>query len=110
VEDCIFCKIANGEIPAEKLYEDDEIFVIKDINPLTPVHLLVIPKKHVPTLLDLEEPDAGLVGKVFLIARKVAQEAGVAEQGFRVVHNVNDWGGQKVFHMHFHVLGGVKLD
>lgn len=110
MEDCIFCKIASGEIPAEKLYEDDEIFVIKDIAPLTPVHLLVIPKKHVPTLLDLEEPDAELIGKVFLIARKVAHEAGVAEQGFRVVHNVNDWGGQKVFHMHFHVLGGVKLD
>lgn len=108
--DCIFCKIASGEIPAEKIYDDGEVFVIRDIAPLTPVHFLIIPHDHVATLLDLEESKADIIGKIFLVARKVARDAGVAEQGFRVLHNVNEWGGQKVFHMHFHVLGGVKMD
>lgn len=109
MDDCIFCKIANGEIPAEKLYEDEDLFVIKDVNPQTPVHLLVIPHKHIPTLMDVEDSDAALISKAFLVARKVAEDAGIAEQGFRIVHNVNDWGGQQVLHIHFHVLGGVKM-
>jgi diadenosine tetraphosphate (Ap4A) HIT family hydrolase len=107
-DDCIFCKIAHGDIPAEKLYDDGEIFVIKDINPLTPVHLLIIPHVHTPTLLDLQ--DLNLVGRVFDVARKMAKEQGVDQQGFRILHNVNDWGGQKVFHIHFHLLAGTKLD
>lgn len=106
--DCIFCKIAHGDIPAEKLYDDGEICVIKDIHPLTPVHLLIIPHVHTPTLLDLE--DLSLVGKVFDVARKMAQEQGVAEQGFRIMHNVNEWGGQVIFHMHFHLLAGTNMD
>ena len=107
--ECIFCKIAAGEIPAEKLYDDGEIFVIKDINPLTPVHLLLVPHAHVPTLMDLPEQNADLIGKVFLVARQQAEKAGVAQQGFRLMHNVNEWGGQVVMHMHFHLLGGEKL-
>ena len=108
--DCLFCKIASGEIPSEKVYDDGEFFVIKDINPLAPVHLLIISYVHVPTLLDLPEVNANLVGKAFNIAKKMANDMGIAKQGFRIMHNVNKWGGQVIFHMHFHVLGGTKLD
>ena len=107
---CIFCKIAQGEIPAKKLYEDERVFAIADIHPLAPVHLLVVPRAHVPTLLDLPAADFDLIGHVFQVMRKLAVDHGVAEQGFRLVHNVNDWGGQKVFHMHFHLLAGKKYD
>lgn len=107
--DCIFCKIAKGEIPTEKLYDDGEVFVIKDIAPLTPVHLLIIPHKHVPTLMDLAEDQMDLVAGVFLVAKKMAKEQGVDEKGFRLFHNVNEWGAQVVFHMHFHLIGGIDL-
>ncbi len=106
--DCIFCKISRGEIPSEKLYEDDKVFAINDINPMTPVHVLIIPHVHVPTLLDMTDDQFDLIGHVFSVARKIAKEKGIAEQGFKVLHNVNDWGGQRVFHVHFHVLGGKK--
>ena len=108
-KDCIFCKIAKGEIPSEKLYEDDDLFVIKDINPMMPVHLLIIPHDHVPTLNDLPKEKADIVGKVFMAAREMAKRNGIAEDGYRVLHNVNEWGGQRVFHMHFHLLGGKNL-
>lgn len=107
--ECIFCKLSKGEIPAEKLYEDDKVYAIADVNPLAPVHLLIIPHQHVPTLLDLEDGSFDLVGHVFKVGRELAEKQGVAEQGFRLVHNVNDWGGQKVFHMHFHLLAGKKF-
>lgn len=106
--ECIFCKIAHNEIPAEKVYEDEEIFVVKDIKPLAPVHLLIIPHIHIPTLMDMPD-DSALVAKVFNIAKKMAREQGVDEQGFRIFHNVKEWGGQVVFHMHFHLIGGTKL-
>jgi len=106
---CIFCKIATGEIPAKKMYEDERVFAIADINPRAPVHLLVIPREHVPTLLDLPDRSFDLIGHVFQVMRKLAVEQGVAEQGFRLVHNVNDWGGQKVLHLHFHLLAGKKF-
>lgn len=107
--DCIFCKIAKGEIPSEKLYDDGEVFVIKDINPLTPVHLLVIPYGHIPTLMDLPQESADLVGKVFMIAKQMAAEQGIAEKGFRVMLNVGQWGAQVIDHVHFHIFGGADL-
>jgi len=107
--ECIFCKIDRGEIPSEKLYEDDKVFVIADINPAAPVHLLIIPHEHTPTLLDLEDDQHDIIGHVFKVAAKLAKQKQVAEQGFKVLHNVNHWGGQRVFHIHFHLLGGRKF-
>jgi len=109
-DQCIFCRMAAGEIPVEKLIETENLFAIKDINPLAPVHVLIIPKQHIPTLLDLPEEKKSLVGDVFLASRQIAEKLGVDQQGFRIVHNVNEWGGQKIFHMHFHLLGGMKFD
>ncbi|MDP8225514.1 MAG: histidine triad nucleotide-binding protein [Candidatus Lernaella stagnicola] len=105
---CLFCKIDQGEIPSEKLYEDDKVFAIKDIHPAAPVHVLIIPHAHIPTLLDVADDQFDLVAHVFRVACKLAKEFGVAEQGFKVLHNVNEWGGQRVFHIHFHLLGGKK--
>ncbi|HDH97175.1 MAG TPA: histidine triad nucleotide-binding protein [Proteobacteria bacterium] len=110
MSECIFCKIASGEVPSEKLYEDDDLFVIRDINPLAPVHLLVIPKKHIPTLLDLTDEDMPLMEKIVKVAREMAKKEGVAERGFKFVINVNEEGGQRVFHLHCHILGGKKFD
>jgi histidine triad (HIT) family protein len=107
---CIFCKIARGEIPAKKVYEDDKVFAINDINPLAPVHILIVPTAHVPTLMDLPDNQFDLVGHVFRVAAQLAKERGIAAQGFKVFHNVNDWGGQRVFHMHFHLIGGKKFN
>ncbi|MCB9478496.1 MAG: histidine triad nucleotide-binding protein [Deltaproteobacteria bacterium] len=106
-KDCIFCKIARGEIPSEKVYDDGEFFVIRDINPKAPSHLLVIPYDHIPTLMDVE--DTALIGRLFALIKQVAQGEKVDEKGFRVVHNVRSWGGQLVYHLHFHVLGGKLL-
>ena len=109
MNDCIFCKIANGEIPSEKIYEDDDIFVFNDINPQAPVHFLVIPKKHIKNLMELEENDISLMGKLLFKAQKLAAENGCAENGARFVINCKDHGGQTVHHLHIHVLGGRFL-
>ena len=110
MSDCIFCKIAHGEIKTEKLYDDGEVFCIKDLHPMSPTHLLIIPHKHIDTLMDMKDEDLGLVGKVFKVAQEMAVRAKVDQEGFRVLHNVREWGGQRVFHMHFHLLGGRKYD
>lgn len=102
--DCVFCKIVSKEIPSSAVYETGSLLVIKDINPQSPTHLLIIPKQHYSTLNDCE--DGELLGQMLLAAREVAREAGVAEGGFRTVINTNDEGGQTVFHLHMHVLGG----
>lgn len=107
--DCIFCKIDRGEIPSEKIYEDEKVFAIADLNPAAPLHILIIPHVHIPTLLDMQDADLGLVGHVFKVAAKLARDNGIAEQGFKVLHNVNQWGGQRVFHIHYHLLGGKKF-
>jgi len=107
--DCLFCKIVEGSIPSAKVYEDEHVLAFKDIQPQAPVHLLVIPKKHIPTLNDAAPEDAELLGRVLLAARQVAREAGLAEDGYRIVNNCGRDGGQVVFHLHFHVLGGEKL-
>ena len=109
MEDCIFCKIINREIPSDIVYEDDEVIAFKDIRPVTPVHILVIPKKHISSLVELTEEDEAVIGKIYTVINKVAKVAGILEKGFRVIVNCGDDGGQEVKHIHFHVLGGKKL-
>lgn len=107
--DCLFCKIAVGDIPAEKVHDDGELFAIKDVNPVAPVHLLIIPHAHIETIVDLEPSHAELIGKVYLAAGKIAEAEGFAADGFRVVANCNRDGGQTVFHIHFHLLAGRPM-
>ncbi|NLM96502.1 MAG: histidine triad nucleotide-binding protein [Halanaerobiaceae bacterium] len=109
MEDCIFCKIANREINTEFLYEDSELVAFRDIAPKAPVHILIIPRKHIPTINDLEEEDNQMVGKIYQVAKKLAEEYNIAEDGYRIVVNCNANGGQVVYHLHFHLLGGEKL-
>ncbi|HKI73614.1 MAG TPA: histidine triad nucleotide-binding protein [Pseudomonadales bacterium] len=108
-EDCLFCKIANNQIPADVVYEDDEVIAINDISPQAPVHLLVLPKRHISTLNDLSTEDRLLCGSLPLTAQKLAAERGIAESGYRLVMNCNAEGGQTVFHIHMHLLGGRQL-
>lgn len=107
--DCVFCKIAKKQVRASIVYEDEEFVAFEDLNPQAPVHVLVIPKVHIPKLLDLKEEQAELVGKMFLAANKIAREKGIAEKGFRTVFNCNREAGQSVFHLHLHLLGGRLL-
>jgi histidine triad (HIT) family protein len=109
MEDCIFCKIANGAIPSKKVYEDAEVVAFDDIHPMAPVHVIVIPKKHIPTMLDVAKADMSTIGSMFAAVQEVAQIKGINERGFRVVINCNKEGGQVIFHLHMHVLGGQKL-
>ena len=108
--DCLFCKIINGEIPSEKVYEDEYVYAFNDISPTAPVHVLIVPKKHISTINDIEDNDAELIGHIYLAAKKIAQEKGIAEDGYRVVTNCNQMAGQTVFHIHFHLLGGRELN
>ena len=109
MEDCIFCKIANGAIPSKKVYEDAEVVAFDDIQPMAPVHVIVIPKKHIPTMLDVTKADMSTIGSMFAAVQEVVQIKGINERGFRVVINCNKEGGQVIFHLHMHVLGGKKL-
>lgn len=104
--ECVFCKIAEGKMPAKKVYEDAEILAFYDINPQSPVHLLVIPRKHVNNLADIEEKDFILLGKMLIVARALAREHKIEETGYRIVINTNRYAGQSVDHLHFHILGG----
>ena len=107
-EDCLFCKIAEGQIPADKVYEDDRIIAFRDISPQAPLHALIVPRKHIATLNDADEQDGDLFGHILLTAKRIAGEQGV-ETGYRVVANCGAPAGQSVFHIHFHVLGGRPL-
>lgn len=109
MSDCLFCKIGKKEIPATMVYEDDQLFVINDINPQAPLHALVIPKRHIATLNQLTGGDEALVGAMMRRAAAVAAERGYADRGFRTVFNTNSESGQTVFHIHLHVLGGRAL-
>ncbi|SMO37574.1 histidine triad (HIT) family protein [Balnearium lithotrophicum] len=106
---CVFCKIVKKEIPAKVVYEDEKVMAFHDINPQAPVHVLVIPKEHIPTLNDLEEKHKGLIGHIFLVIKEIAKELGIAESGYRVLVNCNRDGGQEIYHLHFHLLGGKPL-
>ena len=109
MNDCIFCKIINKEIPSEIVYEDEDVISFKDINPAAPVHVLVIPKKHIEKITDLKIEDEAIIGKIFTTINKVAEKIGVKKEGFRVIANCGENGGQEVGHIHFHILGGKKL-
>ena len=105
-DDCLFCKIVNREVPSEFLYEDDEYVVFRDINPAAPVHLLLVPKRHIRSANDLESTDEALVGGLFTLAGKMAVREGVAQSGYKLLFNVEKGGGQEIFHLHLHLIGG----
>lgn len=107
--DCLFCKIVNRQIPATLVHEDDQIVAFRDINPQAPVHLLVIPRRHIATLNELQPADAGLVGHMLVTAQRLAVQEGIAEPGFRLTMNCNVDGGQTVYHIHLHLLGGRAM-
>ena len=106
MSDCIFCKIVQGEIPADKVYEDEEILAFRDVNPQAPLHLLVIPKKHIPNIMEASAEDTALLGRLLFKAEEIAQSEGCAQDGARFVINCKSNGGQTVDHLHLHVLGG----
>lgn len=108
-QDCLFCKIIAGEIPADNIYSDDDIIGFRDINPQAPVHVLFIPRRHIATANALEAGDAPLVGKLVLAARSYAAEQGFADNGYRLIMNCNADGGQTVFHLHLHLLAGQAM-
>ena len=108
-EDCLFCKIAAGVIPSMAVYSDDEFYAFRDIHPMAPTHVLVVPRKHIATILDATGDDAGLLGLLLLRANVIAAQEGLSEQGFRYVINCGPWGGQAVSHIHLHILGGRPL-
>lgn len=109
MNDCLFCKIIKGEIPSNKVYEDDEFLAFYDINPAAPIHILVIPKKHIDSLAKIEKEDEVLIGKIYGIINKIAEEKGFKEEGYRVIVNCGENGGQEVMHLHFHILAGTRL-
>lgn len=109
MSDCIFCKIAGKAIPSKMVYEDDQVFAFDDVNPQAPVHALVIPKRHVASLQELSEPDHTLLGRLLLACTRVAQMKGLTDSGYRLVANTGKDGGQTVFHLHFHVMGGRHM-
>ena len=109
MEDCIFCKIIKKEIPTEIVYENEEIIAFKDVNPAAPIHILVVPKKHIATLLDVSDEDNMLISKIYKVINEIARKNGFAENGFRVIANCGKDSGQEVMHIHFHILAGKKL-
>jgi histidine triad (HIT) family protein len=108
-ENCLFCKIAAGEIPSTEVYSDEEFYAFRDINPGAPVHILIIPRKHIARISEATHADEGLLGRLLLRANLIAEREGLHEPGFRFVINCNEHGGQTVFHIHLHILGGRPL-
>lgn len=109
MSDCLFCKIASGDIQGDIVHQDDEILAFRDINPQAPTHILIIPKKHIATVNDLAEEDQQLIGKLFSDAKALAKQEGLSERGYRLVMNCNADAGQTVFHIHLHLLGGRTM-
>ncbi len=109
MEDCIFCKIIAGEIPSDKVYEDDFVYAFSDINPVAPVHVLIIPKTHISLLSEITEENSAVISKIYEAAAKIAENLGIAQDGYRVVTNCGERAGQTVFHIHFHLLAGRDL-
>ena len=107
--DCLFCKIIDGEIPGDIVYENDNVLAFKDINPVAPTHILIIPKTEIPTFNDIEEEHQMLLGGLLLAAKKIAADQNLSKNGYRLVINCNDDGGQTVYHLHMHIIGGRKL-
>ena len=110
MEDCLFCKIVDGTIPSSKVYEDDDVLAFKDINPQAPVHVLIIPKRHISGADKLTRNDDKLLGKLVEVANRLAKELGVSETGYRLISNIGDDAGQSVHHLHIHLIGGKTLN
>jgi histidine triad (HIT) family protein len=110
MSDCIFCRIVSGEIPCSLVYQDDKVLAFKDINPLAPVHILIIPKQHIESAQVINKGNAQIVAYIFEKIPDIAKEAGIADSGYRIISNVGKDGGQAVPHLHFHILGGRKLE
>ena len=109
-EDCIFCKIIKGEIPSSKVYEDDKVVAFNDINPVAPMHVLVIPKKHYESILEIDDNDMDIIGHIHKVIKQIVTEKGYDKTGFRIINNCGDDGCQEVKHIHFHILAGKKLN
>lgn len=109
MSDCIFCKIVSGEIPSTNVYKDDQVTAFRDINPAAPTHILIVPNKHIDSVNMMIPEDEPLVGRLFSIARQLAEKEGIAEDGYRLVVNTNSGAGQTVFHLHMHLLGGRQM-
>ena len=109
MSDCLFCKIRDGEIPANIVYENEDVLAFEDVNPQAPVHVLIIPRKHIATVNEIAPDDAGLIGRMVLAAQAIAAERGIAEDGYRLVVNCNEKAGQTVFHLHLHLLAGRNM-
>lgn len=110
MSDCLFCKIVKGEIPCSKVYENDRVLAFNDIHPMAPVHVVIIPKNHISTLMDINSQNITIAGDLISAAQEVVRIKGIAESGFRIAINCNADGGQIIFHLHMHVLGGRKLE
>jgi len=108
--DCLFCRIVADEIPSTRVFEDDQIIAIRDIAPRAPTHILLIPRRHLASALDLTEADSPLVGRLFAVAADLARSEGIADGGYRLVSNVGRWGGQSVDHLHIHLMGGRPFE
>lgn len=106
--DCLFCKIINGEIPSNKVYEDDQVFAFRDIAPQAPTHILIIPKQHIKSAAEIDESNSAVVAHIFEVAAKIAKQEGL-DEGFRIVNNCGDIAGQTVKHLHFHLMGGREF-
>ena len=109
VDSCIFCKIARQEAHSKILFQDDQVTAFRDSHPVAPAHILIIPNKHIESLNDLTDEDGPLVGRMFLVARQIAQQEGINGRGYRVIMNTGPDGGQTVFHMHLHLIGGQRM-
>lgn len=109
MEDCLFCKIAKGEIPSKKVYEDDKVYAFYDINPEAPTHFLVIPKEHIGSANDLNDNNIDIVSHIFKVINKLVVELNISDTGYRIINNCGEDGGQTVKHLHFHVIGGRSL-
>lgn len=109
MDDCLFCKIINKQIPSDIVYEDDKVIVFKDIQPAAPVHVLIVPKTHITSIMDITEQNRDIITHVYGVATKLAKDLGIDEKGFRVIVNCGDDGGQTVKHLHFHLIGGKTL-
>ncbi|MDH5387772.1 MAG: histidine triad nucleotide-binding protein [Gammaproteobacteria bacterium] len=110
VSDCLFCKIVEGEIPCDKIFENDQVIAFRDLNPQAPTHILVIPRKHISTVNELTADDKNIVGEMVLAAQAVAKQEGIEESGYRLVMNCNEGAGQTVFHIHLHIMGGRRMN
>ena len=109
MSDCLFCKIIAGKIPSTKVYEDELVYAFYDINPIAPIHILIIPKEHIKSMCEMEEKHEALVGHILFTAHKIAEDLGFSKDGYRIINNCGENAGQTVMHMHFHLLGGREM-